>query len=85
MKNYKKIYNRFRKEITKLIDEEYRYNQEADDFNEREKLIREIESEYAINTLEIILNIADEIEGKECHMQIMNKYDFRNWKEKIKK
>lgn len=80
-KNYKKIYKRLIKEIKKLIDEEIEYREP--DASCREKLIREIESSYAITTIEVILQIAEEVEGNRCCMQIMNQDEFKKWKEKI--
>ena len=81
MKNYKKIFKRFRKEIEKLVEEEERENGAC---TSREKLIRQIEREYAQATFDIILQIADELEGTEHHMQIMNVNQFNGWKRKIK-
>jgi len=77
MKNYQKIYNRLVKEIKKELDNHYNDNSSYD-------LQQQLENNYGITVLEWILSTLDEIEGKECHMVIMNEKQFKQWQKKIK-
>ena len=82
-KNYEKIYKRLIKEIKRLIEEHHdpeRHNYSTD------SILREVEkreSQYGLSTLNCILEMNEEIEGKKCNMVIMNDIEFKKWKKEI--
>lgn len=81
MKNYKKIYQKLIKEIKRLRQGELNYKAHED--NPIMELVSKQESQYAITTMDVILEMSDEISGKQCHLSIMNSKQFNQWKKKI--
>ncbi len=80
MKNYKIIYkrliNELQKELTqckKLSDKAYKDKHIV----EYSELIEEV------NTLEWILSLCPELEGKKCNNMLFNKIHFEEWQKKI--
>jgi len=80
MKDYKKIYSRFKKEIKKELKAHYNSDYST---NSRCEVIEYYENSYAITVLELLLNWTEELEGKRCLMLNMNHKKFKEWKEKI--
>ena len=82
-KDYKLIYNRFKKEIEQELEAHYKQYEEQCE-TERQELLNKVETRYAISVLEVVLSWTEELEGKKCCMLNMNKEDFKKWKKKIK-
>lgn len=83
MKDYKKIYFRLIKEIKRMKkDEDNPYNWSNTD-NAVMKEVEKRASQYAITTLNCVLEMSEEIEGKKCNMAIMNQSDFKKWRKKV--
>ena len=83
MKNYKKIYKRLVNEIKK---ETARCTDiEVTDDESNVALLRRIENRECFATLNWVLSLLPEIEGKECQMITMNENEFKEWKRKITK
>lgn len=83
MKNYKKIYQRLIKEIKRFRDDEQK--SQSIESDERLKFLDYIESRYAVTVINSILEMNEEIEGKQCNLVIMNQKEFNLWKKQIKK
>lgn len=82
MKDYKKIYKRFVKEIEHEL--EAHRKQDSDSPYERQQLLDAIETRYAISVLETVLAWTRELEGKEPLGMLMNQKSFNRWKKSIR-
>lgn len=83
MKNYEKLYKKLIKEIKDMQKEELSYDGNMED-NEIMKAVECRASNYAGHCLGVVLEIADEIEGKKWHNMIMNQKEFNKNKARIK-
>ena len=81
-KNYKKIYNRF---IKIIEDEANRINKFDDNGSSNIELLTKIENLETVSTLEWLLSLRNEVEGKYCQMLHMNEKEFKKWKKQIQK
>lgn len=81
MKNYKKIFNRLIKEIKKEVNLISKNNTHR---TSNLGLLEAIENNAQVDTFNWILTLLPELEGKECQMILMNRKEFKKWKEMIK-
>jgi len=81
-KNYKKIYNRF---IKIIKDEANRIKEFNHNGSSNAQLLAKIENQETVNTLEWLLSLRNEVEGKYCQMLHMNEKEFKRWKKQIHK
>lgn len=83
MKNYKKIYKRLIKELSAELKTHEEIKKKLHKNTNTTALLEQIENNYGITMLNWVFEMLPEIEGKECHMIIMNQKEFKAWKRGI--